>query len=60
MRRSANPPTAAGSDIYHGTYDGRIYRNGTLLEGVNDGRERAVLSVWDGNLVIGGTDGKLL
>ena len=49
-----------GSDIYHGTYDGRIYRNGTLLEGVNDGRERAVLSVWNGNLVVGGTDGKLL
>jgi hypothetical protein len=49
-----------GGDIYHGTYDGRIYKNGTYLEGVNAGRERAVLSVLDGSLVVGGTDGKLL
>ena len=49
-----------GDDVYHATFDGNIYKNGTLLEGVNADRERAVLSVWDGDLVIGGTDGKLL
>ncbi|MBO7684489.1 MAG: carboxypeptidase regulatory-like domain-containing protein [Kiritimatiellae bacterium] len=49
-----------GSDIYCGTYDGKVYKNGTLLEGVNAGRERAVLSVWNGDLVIGGDDGKLM
>ena len=49
-----------GNDLYHGTYDGRIYKNGALLEGANAGRERAVLSVCDGALVIGGTDGKLV
>ena len=48
-----------GNDVYYGTYDGRIYMNDTLLEGVNTNRERAVLSVWDGDLVIGGTDDKL-
>ena len=49
-----------GGDVYHGTFDGKIYKNGTLLDGVNDGRERAVLSVSSGNLVIGGDDGKLM
>ena len=49
-----------GGDVYYGTYDGGIYRNGSLLSGVNAGRGRAVLSVWDGALVIGGDDGKLL
>ena len=49
-----------GGDVYYGTYDGGIYKNGTLLDGVNAGRGRAVLSVWDGSLVIGGDDGKLL
>ena len=49
-----------GNDVYHGTFDGKIYKNGTILEGVNADRERAVLSVWNGDLVIGGTDGKLL
>ncbi len=47
-------------DVYYGTYDGRIYKDGTLLEGANAGRERAVLSVWNGSLVIGGDDGKLM
>ncbi|MBQ6136231.1 MAG: Ig-like domain-containing protein, partial [Kiritimatiellae bacterium] len=49
-----------GSDVYYGTYDGKVYRNGTLLEGVNAGRQRAVLSVCDGALVIGGDDGRLV
>ena len=49
-----------GGDVYHGTYDGKVYKNGTLLEDVNAGRERAVLSVWNDNLVIGGDDGKLM
>ena len=49
-----------GGDVYHGTYDGKVYRNGALLAGVNDGRERAVLSVWGGALVIGGDDGRLV
>ena len=49
-----------GDDVYHGTYDGRIYKNGALLDGVNVGRARAVLSVWDGALVVGGDDGRLL
>ena len=49
-----------GGDVYHGTYDGKVYRNGALLADVNDGRERAVLSVWGGALVIGGDDGRLV
>jgi len=49
-----------GADVYYGTHDGMIYKNGSLLDGVNSGRERAVLSVWDDELVIGGSDGKLL
>ena len=49
-----------GGDIYYGTYDGKVYRNGALLAGVNGGRERAVLSVCDGVLVIGGDDGRLV
>ena len=49
-----------GGDLYYGTYDGKVYRNGVFLEGVNAGRERAVLSVWNGGLVIGGDDGRLL
>ncbi|MBO4287002.1 MAG: hypothetical protein J5985_02415, partial [Kiritimatiellae bacterium] len=49
-----------GGDLYHGTYDGRIYKNGVLLDGVNAGRARAVLSVWNGAIVVGGDDGKLL
>ncbi len=49
-----------GGDLYYGTYDGSVYRNGVRLDGVNPGRERAVLAVWNGDLVIGGDDGKLL
>ena len=49
-----------GSVVYCGTYDGKVYRNGTLLAGVNAGRQRAVLSVCDGALVIGGDDGRLV
>ena len=49
-----------GGDVYHGTYDGKVYKNGTLLAGVNAGRQRAVLSVWNGALVIGGDDGRLV
>ena len=47
-------------DVYHGTYDGKVYKNGTLLADVNVGRQRAVLSVWNGTLVIGGDDGRLV
>ena len=47
-------------DVYHGTYDGKVYKNGTLLADVNVGRQRAVLSVWNGTLVIGGDDGLLV
>ena len=49
-----------GSDVYYGTYDGSIYKNGSPLGGVNAGRQRAVLSVWNGVLVIGGDDGRLV
>ena len=49
-----------GSDVYYGTYDGKVYKNDTLLQGVNVGRQRAVLSVWNGTLVIGGDDGRLM
>ena len=48
-----------GGDLYCGTYDGKVCRNGTHLEDVNIGRERAVLSVYGGRLVVGGDDGKL-
>ena len=49
-----------GSDVYYGTYDGKVYKTDTLLQGVNAGRQRAVLSVWNGALIIGGDDGRLL